>query len=50
MRITSHEIMLRNYNDEKDKLEERLNKINEKIIFHTTAIMNLEKIRKRRKI
>ncbi len=44
-RIRFHEIMRRKYNDEKDKLEERLNRYNEKITYHMLAIINLEKKR-----
>lgn len=40
-RIQEHEIARRKLNDKKDRIEEDLNRINEKIIYHTTAIMNL---------
>jgi len=44
-RIRFYEIMRRKYNDEKDILEERLNRYNEKITYHMLAIINLEKKR-----
>ena len=40
-RITEHEIARRKLYDERDQIEEKLNSINEKIIFHWTAIQNL---------
>jgi len=48
-RIQFHERELRKNNDKKDILENILNGINEKIIYHTTAIWNLEKKQKQRR-
>lgn len=40
-RIKSHEIERRKLNDKKDVLEQKLDVINDKIIFHSLAIYNL---------
>ena len=42
-RIIDHVKARRKLNDEKNLLEMKLNKINEKIIFHFVAIQNLAK-------
>lgn len=41
-RITDHEILIKKLNDKKYILESKLNNINKKLIFHYTAICNLE--------
>ncbi len=40
--IAEHEIAIRKLNDEKDKLTDKVNKINSEIIVHWNVIQNLK--------